>query len=320
MSTSHPTLCAIGDVHGHLQLGLAVAARWQRELGIRFDAVLLCGDIGSFTDDRQLDSTTRRHARTNPCELEFLLQWAKVPQPPHLARIFAATELGGLGLTCPVVMTHGNHEGFASLERLAARAHPDRIMTAEELPHADSAGHVRYLPSGCRFRTERGLVVATVGGIERGQRAADYHPMAYIDEAHVLQLLDAPSFDVLFTHQGPASTQCRDKGSPSIETLLDERKMRVWFHGHSIPDPVIQRLGPDQGTLVVPLADVAFPGRGEHADDPDPHEMGWCWVRLDDERTHERTRPGFWRDYRRRRWTAMPDGQLIAPDLARAPW
>lgn len=64
MSTSHPTLCAIGDVHGHLQLGLAVAARWQRELGIRFEAVLLCGDIGSFTDDRQLDSTTRRRRWT----------------------------------------------------------------------------------------------------------------------------------------------------------------------------------------------------------------------------------------------------------------
>jgi hypothetical protein len=91
------TVCVIGDVHGHLQLGLAMAARWQKELGIAFDAVFLCGDVGTFTADRQLDSTTRRHAKQNPCELEFLTQWSTSPKSPWLDSIFASVSQGGLG-------------------------------------------------------------------------------------------------------------------------------------------------------------------------------------------------------------------------------
>ena len=76
--TKNRTVCAIGDVHGHLQLALCMAAQWQKELDINFEAVLLCGDVGTFTEDIQLDSTTRRHAKCNPCELEFLYQWQHV--------------------------------------------------------------------------------------------------------------------------------------------------------------------------------------------------------------------------------------------------
>ena len=74
-------VCVIGDVHGHLQLGLCVAARWQRELGLAFEAACLCGDVGSFSAEVQLDNATRRHAKTNPCELEFLRVWSAQPQP-----------------------------------------------------------------------------------------------------------------------------------------------------------------------------------------------------------------------------------------------
>jgi hypothetical protein len=81
-------LCAVGDTHGHLQLALGMAARWQEELGLGFDAVLLCGDVGTFTEPGQLDNATRRHARNNPCELEFLDQWAAVPQPEWIQKLF----------------------------------------------------------------------------------------------------------------------------------------------------------------------------------------------------------------------------------------
>jgi hypothetical protein len=92
-------ILAIGDTHGHLQLALVVAARWQAELGAEFEAVLLCGDVGSFTSDDQLDSTTRRHAKTNPCELEFLRQSSAVAQPEWLGLLFRRVSDGGMGLT-----------------------------------------------------------------------------------------------------------------------------------------------------------------------------------------------------------------------------
>jgi hypothetical protein len=60
-----------------------------------------------------LDNATRRHAGNNPCELEFLYQWATVPQPEWIRKIFRPLTQGGCGLECPVVMVHGNHEGFA---------------------------------------------------------------------------------------------------------------------------------------------------------------------------------------------------------------
>ena len=80
------TFCVIGDTHGHLQLGLCMAARWQLELGVVFDGVFLCGDVGTFTAEEQLDNATRRHGKANPCELEFLYQWSADPQPRWLAR------------------------------------------------------------------------------------------------------------------------------------------------------------------------------------------------------------------------------------------
>ena len=56
------------------------------DMNLRFEAVFLCGDVGTFTEDCQLDNATRRHARTNPCELEFLTQWAAEPPAPWLGQ------------------------------------------------------------------------------------------------------------------------------------------------------------------------------------------------------------------------------------------
>ena len=47
-------------------------ACWQREQSTVFEAVFLCGNVGVFTSDNQLDKATRRLGKTNPCELEFL--------------------------------------------------------------------------------------------------------------------------------------------------------------------------------------------------------------------------------------------------------
>ena len=118
--TNPQSICVIGDTHGHLQLALCMAARWQKCLSVEFEAVFLCGDVGTFTAEDQLDNATRRHSKSNACELEFLTQWSVDPHPAWLNRIFMPGSAGGLGLTYPVVMVHGNHEGFDHLQRVIA--------------------------------------------------------------------------------------------------------------------------------------------------------------------------------------------------------
>src|SRR5512136_1702538 len=98
MTRPGPWICVLGDTHGHLQLGLAMAALWQKERSRRLEAVLLCGDVGTFTQDSQLDSATRSHARDDACELEFLRQWSADPQPEWIRRIFRPEDEGGWGI------------------------------------------------------------------------------------------------------------------------------------------------------------------------------------------------------------------------------
>lgn len=227
MSKSDPseTLAVVGDVHGHLQLALCLLARWQRCSRRPFSAVLLCGDVGTFTCDSQPDSATVRHARDNPCELEFLRQWSAEPPAPWLEPIFLP-EGEGLGLTCPVVMVHGNHEGFEDRERLAHGPAPVEPVAADELPAPDAGGRVLYLPSGWRLRTSGGHVVAGIGGIERGQCRADYHSMAYLDQRAVTALSSGPPADLLVSHQGPAWLH-GEHGSESLDRLLSPPAARA---------------------------------------------------------------------------------------------
>jgi hypothetical protein len=108
-------------------------------------------------------------------------------------------------------MVNGNHEEFAHLERPVAPRIPDEPVRPDDLPAVDTAGHIHLLPSGWRTRLPSGLLVAGVGGIERGQRCAEYHPMAYLEDDAVAHLLGVGAVDLLATHQGPSAVQ-RCKG------------------------------------------------------------------------------------------------------------
>jgi hypothetical protein len=298
----------VGDVHGHLQLALCTLARWQRERGRQFSAVFLCGDVGTFTEDGQLDSATHRHARDNPCELEFLSQWSTVPPAPWLDAIFRP-EPEGLGLCCPVVMVHGNHEGFAHLETLyPRRRRPMDPVPLESLPPVDTDGHILFLPPGWSVTTEEGFTVGGVGGMEAGQRRVKYHPMTYIEEDAVQHLLCSRPLDILLTHQGPESVQGEGHGSPTLDLFLDTESQspRFWFHGHSTP--VIAPVTINQ-TEVIPLGDIAF-HKGT------PGLDGWAILELEGER-HALTLgpPPFWREARQHHWHTTPRSLLVHPDL-----
>jgi hypothetical protein len=210
-------------------------------------------------------------------------------------------------------MVHGNHEGFAHLQTLIRGDPPANPIRVKDLPGVDTNGHIRYLGSGWRCVTSSGLVVAGVGGIERGQRGAKYHELAYLDELAIELLREGPAVDVLITHQGPSSVQ-GNKGSELLQSLLDAEFARVWFHGHSIPNRDMVEAGPNGATLVVPLADVAFGTDGHEADEPG--RDGWACAEFGETVAVTRERPAFWREYRRKKWLVREDGQLVCPDLA----
>lgn len=313
MNHANTVIAAVGDTHGHLQLALCVLARWQNELDIQYDAVLLCGDVGTFTNDDQLDSATRAFAKKNPCELEFLRQWATVSQAPWLDWIFVPKKSGGLGLTCPVLMVHGNHEGFNHLKKIVPRYCPPEPVQPEDLPEVDTNGHVRLLPSGWTMRLASGCLVGGIGGIDHGSRTARYDNMAYIDETAVLSLLEGSHLDILITHQGPREVQ-GEHGSELLQMLLDEQTARVWFHAHSTPNPDVVRVGRDSGCVVVPLADIAFKGAADGTESPG--EDGWALATLTKDSVNVRKEtPPFLRDFRLRKWTTAADGRLVCPSL-----
>jgi len=306
-STSARAICVIGDVHGHLSLALCLAARWQQELGLNFEAVCLCGDVGTFTQDSQLDNATRRHAKSNICELEFLNVWSRNPFPKWVSRIFEPIPQHGLGLDCPIVMVHGNHEGFEHLEQLLPAHYSKAPVSVSTLPTVDAGGRIHYLPSGWQCRTRAGTTIAGIGGIESGQRAAKYHPLAYLELPAIKRLPRMDRSDLLITHQGPARTQA-DGGSELLDVLLDGHVSRVWCHGHCVRNPDIVYHGL---TTVVPLHDIAFHSVKDKPLNPANDAMAVIEFHENDEIRIQRGQPLCWRDYRKHRWTEV--GEVLVP-------
>ena len=242
MKENSKIICVIGDVHGHLQLALCVASRLQDELKIKFEAIFLCGDVGTFTDESQLDNATRRHSKSNPCELEFLHQWSKVPQPNWIKKIFMAKSENGLGIECPVVMIHGNHEGFQHLRNLIPKKSSLLPIDIKDLPNVDSGNFIKYLPSGFICKTESGILIGGIGGIEKNSRYAAYDDLAYINEIDVLKLLYQKELDLLITHQGPYAYQS-EYGAKSLDPLVETELASVWCHCHAALEFNIGKIG-----------------------------------------------------------------------------
>lgn len=206
---------------------------------------------------------------------EVTRQWMTDPPKLWLDRLFEPISTGGLGLLCPVVMVHGNHEGFPLLAGLLKSIPVAGDVPIGELPRVDPAGRLSYLPGGWRTQTDSGLLIGGIGGIDREQRKIQYHDLAYITDKAVQAVLEGSPLDVLLTHAGPARLQGFPAGAPSLDAILDAGITRSWFHGHSLPAPDIQTIGT---TTVVPLHGVPFRTRGP--DVGQPGEDAWCLVSI----------------------------------------
>lgn len=312
------SVCVIGDLHGHLQLALGLAAVWHRS--VPFDAVFLCGDLGLFTQIDGLDEATRQRAEANPCELEYFTQWHRPAASPWLAAIFKPLEEGGLGLTCPVVAIHGDRDAFELIAPHADVPPPRGPVLVQDLPVLDPGGYLRYLPSGWRLRLASGPVVGALGGIERRKRHASraWHPQAFFDAERIRAFVEGGPVDLLLTHQGPAVHQGPQHGSALLDALAVEPLARVWCYSHCHG---LGNIRPDLGVSVkrdlpILIKQVLAPGfsmknnsRGQ------PGAEGWCLVHLGECPYAERRLPRGWQEFQRKYWRVLPDGRLVAPPL-----
>lgn len=306
-------IAVCGDVHGHLQLALTAWALDQQRSGEPLDAILLCGDVGTFTPDCPADKATVRHAASNPCELEFL-DWSREPPAPWLDGIFASLDDDGLGLAAPIVMVTGNHEGFDWIELLLADLPPRpprEPVAISDLPAVDARGRVRLLPSGWRVQTPSGRIVAGIGGIQPGQRlGARYPDSAYIDPAAVRALRGRQNIDVLITHQGPARVQGPSSGAEILDPLLDDPAPTLWFHGHSRQRKDPMTIG---ATTVHPLGDATFdPSAGWRVG----HDAWAVVTGAPGAVTAVSAAPRRLGELHRGAWLTAPTGSLVAPHLA----
>ncbi len=276
----------MGDVHGHLQLALSVAHLWQRELGEEFEAVLLVGDLGTFTSEDKLDKATRRFAERNPMELEFMYQWLQTPPPPWIEGIFKPVSEGGLGIR-NVIAIHGNHEDFEYLRSITPERPPSMPVDLEELPSLDPNGFIKYLPNTWVVRLPSGTTVAGLGGVTDQKKGLITGEEL---KRMVSTLEEMGPVDILLTHQGPEAVQ-GDLGSPELNDLLGGA--RYWFHGHKVRRTDVVEI---KGSTVVPLQPANF----SHSRELDPN--GWAVLRIGEEEEV---------------WRGLPKG---APEVARGRW
>ena len=70
---------------------------------------------------------------------------------------------------------------------------------------------------------------------------------------------------------------------------------------------------------MVPLAGIAFPGKGANPDDAG--QDGWATVGFEPGKpSPARFDPLFLRDFRRHLWLTTADGRMIAPPLRQIAW
>ncbi len=309
----HRILCC-GDIHGHFLLALTAAALWQKREGFSWDAILLAGDLGTFTDELVLDKATRRMARDNPCEVEFPRLWLQTPIHPLIDAVFSKTSLG---LDCPIIGVHGNHEGFERLSEIVPQRFNAKVEEPSNLPAIDPHGKIRLLPSGWTVRLPCGVLVTGFGGIE-SRKKENVHPMYSVDESAIEAFLTSGTrTDILLTHEGPRIA-FQQGGSPLLEWVARERVDGLFVHGHHVerkPFP----LNPATGRpLVLGLEGIAFQGKNSAP------VNGWAKIEYNPEsRSFNATlgAPDFIaQQLSRRRWLMTNEGILVPPQLHEAAW
>lgn len=224
-----------GDVHGRVLHALGAAVMLQKRRGIRLDAMVQVGDLGSYPSAERLDEATRRFIVGNPAEGDFfrLLQ----PSPRLAEGVRSALE------QVPAFhFVSGNHEDHAWLAALHQAA--GAVVTP-----VDPLGAYRHVACGNVIEVA-GRRTGFLGLIESDE-------MDYDQEAYDRFLAAEPgSIDILVTHDGPhglAEYRGIVRGSAKLSRLIEHLQPRLHVGGHYHHENGPRRYG---STVSYALADL----------------------------------------------------------------
>ncbi len=218
------TILLLADLHGSIFLAFKLAARLQRERGLKLDLILQCGDMGIYPDTSQLDKATLRHARHDDTELGFSRYFVQ----PHKDVQSVLNEL-----SCDMVCVRGNHEDHAFLDRLEQASTESRFpVDCYQRVFVGKTGHIQTFGSG-----DETLQVASIGRIGyRGNKKPTEAPR-YIQhyEREALRKLrkQASHLDILLSHDCPLHFFDKDFGMTEIREFLNFHKPFYHFYGHT---------------------------------------------------------------------------------------
>ena len=203
-----------GDVHGRVLHALGAAVMLQQRRGIRLDALIQVGDLGSFPSLERLDDATRRFIVGNPAEADF---FRLLDPSPQLAEGVRAA-LGQVPAFLFVSGNHEDHEWLAELHQAAGA-----IVTP-----VDPLGAYRHVACGNVIEVA-GQRTAFLGLIESDE-------MDYDRDAYDKFLAAEPgSVDILVTHDGPhglSEYRGITRGSAKLTRLIDHLQPRLHVSGH----------------------------------------------------------------------------------------
>ena len=224
-----------GDVHGRVVHALGAALMLQQRRGIRLDATIQVGDLGSFPSPERLDEATRRFIVANPAEGDF---FRLLDPSPRLAEGVRSV----LEQVPAFLFVSGNHEDHAWLASLHHAA-------GAAVTPVDPLGAYRHVACG-NVIDVAGQRTAFLGLIESGE-------MDYDREAYDRFLAAAPgSVDILVTHDGPhglSEHRGIPQGSAKLSRLIEHLQPRLHVGGHYHHQNGPRRYG---STLSYALADL----------------------------------------------------------------
>lgn len=210
------TIAVLGDLHGHISLGLHLLNAWKIYTGRSIDAILQVGDFGVFPTIESLDKATKKFAQSDSEELGFL---EYKTQSSHGDYFFGPK---GIFRETDLFFVKGNHEDFSFLDQFEQTKIPQSI---------DHYGHLKYLPNGHQItisNENHSTTISGLGGLDptHSKRVRPYH-ITQNDYSKLYQ----NHFDILLTHDDFLNERS-PQGSSRLRNLILQKQPHFHFFGH----------------------------------------------------------------------------------------
>lgn len=197
-------IAVLGDIHGHITLGLSQLEDWIRFSGRGIDAILQVGDIGAYGPHSVLDRTTMEMGEKDPAELEFKCyhRFSRTAD-----RFFSNR---GSFADIPFIFINGNHDDTKFLKQ--------NMNQADN--HIGDYSQLRFLPSG------------TIYPLRKGSHKVQIASLGWdFDRAALNQLQREPNIDILLTHD---VLKCPETQAAIFRTteVIPDLNPRFHFFGH----------------------------------------------------------------------------------------